>query len=109
MTKFKKYVSILLSVSLIAGVAPMDAQAKTVEDKKAAIQTINEKETMTAQAETGSSETAAPSESPSATPSASASAAEHDTKCCTDGDTGYSIAGESGCGCRRCIFDDSRQ
>ncbi len=34
MTKFKKYVSILLSVSLIAGVAPMDAQAKTVEDKK---------------------------------------------------------------------------
>ena len=54
MTKFKKYVSILLSVSLIAGVAPMDAQAKTVEDKKAAIQTINEKETMTAQAETGS-------------------------------------------------------
>ncbi len=79
MTKFKKYVSILLSVSLIAGVAPMDAQAKTVEDKKAAIQTINEKETMTAQAETGSSETAAPSESPSATPSASASAAPSTT------------------------------
>ena len=51
MTKFKKYVSILLSVSLIAGIAPMDAQAKTVEDKKAVVQTINEKETMTAQAE----------------------------------------------------------
>ena len=79
MTKFKKYVSILLSVSLIAGIAPMDAQAKTVEDKKAAIQTINEKETMIAQAETGSSETAAPSESPSATPSASASAAPSTT------------------------------
>ena len=79
MTKFKKYVSILLSVSLIAGIAPMDAQAKTVEDKKAAIQTINEKETMIVQAETGSSETAAPSESPSATPSASASAAPSTT------------------------------
>ena len=107
MTKFKKYVSILLSVSLIAGIVPMDAQAKTVEDKKAAIQTINEKETMTAQAETGSSETAAPSECNSV--SKCQCGAEHDTKCCTDGDTGYPIAGESGCGCRRCIFDDSRQ
>ena len=41
MTKFKKYVSILLSVSLIAGIAPMDAQAKTVKDKKITVQTIN--------------------------------------------------------------------
>ena len=34
MTKFKKYVSILLSVSLIAGIAPTNVQANTVEDKE---------------------------------------------------------------------------
>lgn len=75
MTKFRKYVSILLSVSLIAGIAPLDAQAKTVEDKKITVQTINDKEGMAALAENGPSESALPSGSPSATPSASASAA----------------------------------
>ena len=79
MTKFRKYVSILLSVSLIAGIAPMDAQAKTVEDKRTTVQTINDKEEMAALAETGPSESALPSGSPSATPSVSASAAPSTT------------------------------
>ena len=83
MTKFKKYVSILLSVSLIAGIAPMDAQAKTVKDKKITVQTINATEDMAAQAESGPMESALPSGSPSATLAASASTAPSTTPSAT--------------------------
>lgn len=74
MTKFKKYVSILLSVSLIAGIAPTNVQANTVEDKENEVQMINTKAVENAKVETAPTESESPSENPSATPSATASA-----------------------------------
>ncbi|MGN1205758.1 MAG: hypothetical protein ACI4SQ_02085 [Eubacterium sp.] len=72
MTMFKKYLSIILSVSLIAGIAPMNAQAKTVEDKEATVQTINKEKAEVAKVESEPIESGTPSESPSVTPKASA-------------------------------------
>ena len=80
MTKFKKYVSILLSVSLIAGIAPTNVQANTVEDKENEVQMINTKAVENAKVETAPTESESPSENPSATPSATASAEARGTQ-----------------------------